>query len=205
MVEALLILNLAIGNLDDIVAHACKCGGALGIGETRGFAVVGGAALAFQNDAHTVGAALDEDVGIAAGFVIQRACGFAERDAHIVGDIDAQAAFVAGERDEHGGLNLKGRSGLSRHAFGGPAELLDAAQACGLLGERGDIRRAEEWWVLPKIGVVALGVDNAFPTAVGRDELKRYCFIKLLLCTFAGLKHCEGAAYFIACHEQLVA
>ena len=43
VVEALLILNLAKGNLDDVVAHACERGGALGIGEARGFAVVGGA------------------------------------------------------------------------------------------------------------------------------------------------------------------
>lgn len=48
VVEALLILNLVIGKLDDVVAHACECGGALGIGEARGFAVMSGAALAFR-------------------------------------------------------------------------------------------------------------------------------------------------------------
>lgn len=71
VVEALFLLDLVIGNLDDVVAHACECGGALGIGEACGFAVMGGAALAFKDDAHAVGAALYEDIGVAAGFVIQ--------------------------------------------------------------------------------------------------------------------------------------
>lgn len=97
VVEALLILNLVIGKLDDVVAHACECGGALGIGEARGFAVMSGAALALQNDTHAVGETFDEDVGVTAGFVIQRTCGFAERDARVIGDVYAQAAFVAGE------------------------------------------------------------------------------------------------------------
>ena len=101
VVEALLLLDLVIGNLDDVVAHACECGGALGIGEARGFAVVGGAALAFKDDAHAVGGAFDEDIGVAAGFVIQRTRGFAERDARVIGDVDAQTALIAGERDEN--------------------------------------------------------------------------------------------------------
>ena len=63
--------------------------------------------------------------------------------------MDAQSAFDAGERDEHGGLNLEGRGGLSRHAFGCPTQLLDTAQAYGLLGERGDIRRGKERCALP--------------------------------------------------------
>ena len=71
VVKALLVLDLVVGNLYDIVAHAGERGGALGIGETCGFAVMGGAALAFQNDAHAVGVALYEDIGVAAGFVIQ--------------------------------------------------------------------------------------------------------------------------------------
>ena len=56
--------------------------------------------------------------------------------------------------------------------FGGPAELLNAAQTCGLLGERGDLPRAEERRALPQVGVIALGVDNTLPTTVGRNELK---------------------------------
>ena len=46
-VEALLVFDLVVGNLDNVVAHARECGSALGIGETCGFAVMGGAALAF--------------------------------------------------------------------------------------------------------------------------------------------------------------
>ena len=95
--KAPFVLDLAIGNLDDVVAHACECGSALGIGETRSFAVMSGAALAFQNDAHAVGDTFDEDIGITAGFVIQRTCGFAERDACVIGDAYTQTAFVAGE------------------------------------------------------------------------------------------------------------
>ena len=89
VVKALLVFDLFVGYLDDIVAHARECGGALGIGETCGFAIVGGTALAFQDDAHAVGGALDEDVGVAAGFVVQRARGFTEWDAHVVCDMDA--------------------------------------------------------------------------------------------------------------------
>lgn len=201
VVEALLLLDLVIGNLDDVVAHACECGGALGIGEARGFAVVGRAALAFQNDAHAVGGAFEEDIGVAAGFVIQRARGVAERDARVVGDLDALAALVAGERDKHGGLYFEGRGGLPRHVLGRPAQLFDAAQACGLLGERGDIRCGKKRRALPQVGVIALGVVNSLPAAVGWNELKRNSFIELLLRSLAGLKHCKGAAHLVARHE----
>lgn len=85
--------------------------------------------------------------------------------------------------------------------LGRPAQLFNAAQACGLLGERGDIRRAEERWALPQIGVIALGVDNAFPTTVGRNQLKRNSFIKLLLRSLTGPKHCKEAAHLVASHE----
>mgnify|MGYP000847300126 FL=1 len=71
VVKALRVFDLLIGYLDNVIAHACEGGGALGIGETCGFAIVGGAALAFQDDAHAVGVALYEDIGVAAGFVIQ--------------------------------------------------------------------------------------------------------------------------------------
>lgn len=74
---------------------------------------------------------------------------------------------------------------------GRPAQLFNAAQACGLLGERGDIRRAEERRALPQVGVLALGVDNTLSTTVGRNELKGNCLIKLLLCTFARREHRE--------------
>ena len=85
--------------------------------------------------------------------------------------------------------------------LGCPAQLFNAAQACGLLGERGDIRCAEERWALPQVGVIALGVDNAFPTTVGRNELKRNCFIELLLRPFTRREHCKGAAHLVASHE----
>lgn len=205
VVEALLILNLAKGNLDDVVAHACERGGALGIGEARGFAVVGGAALAFKDDTHAVGGAFDEDIGVAAGFVIQRARGVAEWDAHVVCDVDAHAALVAGERDKHGGLYFEGRGGLSCHAFGGPAELLNTAQACGLLGERGDIRCGKKRRALPQVGILAVDVDNPLPAAVGWNELKRNSFIKLPLRSFAGCIHSKRAAHLITRHKQLVA
>ena len=61
--------------------------------------------------------------------------------------------------------------------LGRPAELLNAAQACGLLSERGNIRRAEERLALPQVGVIALGVVNSLPAAVGWNELKRNSFI----------------------------
>lgn len=83
--------------------------------------------------------------------------------------------------------------------------MLDATQACGLLGERGDLPRAEERRALPQVGAIALGVDNALPTAARRNELKRNCFIELLLRTFARREHREGAAHLIARHKQLVA
>ena len=57
--------------------------------------------MAFKDDAHAVGGAFDEDIGVAAGFVIQRTRGFAERDARVIGDVDAQTALIAGERDEN--------------------------------------------------------------------------------------------------------
>lgn len=85
--------------------------------------------------------------------------------------------------------------------LGRPAQLFNAAQACSLLGERGDIRRAEERRALPQIGVIALGVDNTLPAAVGWNELKRNSFIKMLLRSLAGLKHCKGAAHLVASHE----
>ena len=71
VVKALRIFDLLIGYLDNVIAHAGEGGGALGIGEACGFAIVGGTALAFQDDAHAVGVALDEDIGVAAGFIIQ--------------------------------------------------------------------------------------------------------------------------------------
>ena len=80
---------------------------------------------------------------------------------------------------------------LKRHSCDTLMELLNTAQVCGLLGERGDIRRAEERRAFPQVGVIALGVDNTLPTTVERNELKRYCLIKLLLRTFAGRKHCK--------------
>ena len=85
--------------------------------------------------------------------------------------------------------------------LGRPAELLNAAQACGLLSERGNIRRAEERLALPQVGVIALGVVNSLPAAVGWNELKRNRFIELLLRSLAGLKHCKGAAHLVASHE----
>ena len=203
-VKALRVFDLVVGDLDDVVAHARERGGALCIGETCGFAIVGGTALAFQDDAHAVGGALDEDVRVTAGFVIQRARGFTERDAHVVCDMDAQAALVAGERDEHGGLYLEGRGGLPRHVLDRPTKLFDAAQACGLLGERGDIRRVQERCALPHVGVFAVDVVDSFPTAVGRNELKRDGFIELLLRSLAGLKHCKRATHLVTGHEQLI-
>ena len=101
VVKALRVFDLLIGYLDNVIAHAGEGGGALGIGETCRFAIVGGAALAFKDDAHAVGGAFDEDIGVAAGFVIQRTRGFAERDARVIGDVDAQTALIAGERDEN--------------------------------------------------------------------------------------------------------
>ena len=71
VVKALRVFDLLIGYLDNVIAHACEGGGALGIRETCGFATVGGTALAFQDDAHAVGGTFDEDIGVAAGFVIQ--------------------------------------------------------------------------------------------------------------------------------------
>ncbi len=95
----------------------------------------------------------------------------------------------------------KGEAVCPRHVLGRPSQLFNAAQACGLLGERGDIRRAEGWRAFPQIGVIALGVDNAFPTTVGRNELKRNCFIELLLRPFTRREHCKGAAHLVASHE----
>lgn len=40
VVKALLVLDLVVGNLYDIVAHAGERGGAFGIGEACGFAIV---------------------------------------------------------------------------------------------------------------------------------------------------------------------
>ena len=157
--------------------------------------------MTFQNDAHAVGGAFDEDIGVTAGFVIQRTCSFAERDARVIGDVDAQAALVAGERDEYGRLDFEGRGGLPRHVLGRPTQLFDAAQACGLLGERGDIRCGKKRRALPQVGVIALGVVNSLPAAVGRNELKRNSFIELLSRSLAGLKHCKGAAHLVASHE----
>lgn len=71
VVKALRVFDLLIGYLDNVIAYAGEGGGALGIGETCGFAIVGGAALAFKDNAHAVGAAFYEDVSVAAGFVIQ--------------------------------------------------------------------------------------------------------------------------------------
>ena len=85
--------------------------------------------------------------------------------------------------------------------LGRPAQLFNAAQACGLLGERGDIRCAEERWALPQVGVIALGVVNSLPVAVEWNELKRNDFIELLLRSLAGPKHCKGAAHLVASHE----
>ena len=201
VVKALRVFDLLIGYLDNVIAHACEGSGALGIGEACGFAVMSGAALAFQNDAHAIGGTFDEDIGVAAGFVIQRACSVAEWDAHVVCDADAHAAFVAGERDKHGGLYFEGRGGLPRHVLGRPAQLFDAAQACSLLGERGDIRCGKKRRALPQVGVIALGVVNSLPAAAGWNELKRNSFIELLLRSLAGLKHCKGAAHLVASHE----
>lgn len=128
--------------------------------------------MAFKDDAHAVGTAFYEDIGVAAGFVIQRTRGFAERDARVIGDVDAHAALVAGERDKHGGLYFEGRGGLPCHVLGRPAQLFNAAQACGLLGERGDIRCGKKRCALPQVSAIALGVDNTLPAAVGWNELK---------------------------------
>lgn len=95
----------------------------------------------------------------------------------------------------------EGRGGLPRHVLGRPAQLFNAAQACGLLGERGDIRCGKKRRALPQIGVIAVVVDNAFPTTVRRNELKRNSFTKLLLRSLAGPKHCKGAAHLVASHE----
>ena len=90
--------------------------------------------------------------------------------------------------------------------FAAPAErydtpAFDAAQACGLLGERGDIRCGKKRRALPQVGVIALGVVSSLPAAVGWNELKRNSFIELLLRSLAGLKHCKGAAHLVASHE----
>ena len=71
VVKALRVFDLLIGYLDNFIAHAGERGGALCIGETCDFAIVGGTALAFKDNAHAVGAAFYEDVSVAAGFVIQ--------------------------------------------------------------------------------------------------------------------------------------
>ena len=96
VVKALCVFDLLIGYLDDVVAHARERGGALGIGEACGLAVMSRAALAFQDDACAIGVAFDKDIGVAAGFVIQRTRSLVERDADVVCDMDAQAAPVAG-------------------------------------------------------------------------------------------------------------
>ena len=85
--------------------------------------------------------------------------------------------------------------------LGRPAQLFNAAQAYSLLGERGDIRRAEERWALSQVGAIAVDIVNSHPAAVGWNELKRNSFIKLLLRSLAGLKHCKGAAHLVASHE----
>ena len=98
-------------------------------------------------------------------------------------------------------MHLEGRGGLSRHALGRPTKLPDTAQTCGLLGERGDIRRGKERRTLPQVGVFAVDVVNSFPTAVGWNELKQDGFIELLLRSLAELKYCKGAAHLVTCHE----
>lgn len=85
--------------------------------------------------------------------------------------------------------------------LGRPAQLFNAAQACGLLGERGDIRCGKQRRALPQVSAIALGVDNTLLAAVGWNELKRNSFIELLLRSLAGLKHCKGAAHLVASHE----